>query len=86
MPDEFAALPKELADGITAYLDGPSYDDSAPCLWLDPETLACKHYDHRPGICRDYPLAGPECHAERKAVGLTVEGWPLVADEVMEDA
>ncbi len=25
-----------------------------PCFWLDQVTMFCKHYEHRPQICRDY--------------------------------
>lgn len=79
--DEMDALPAALRAEIETYLSGPDYDDTKPCLWLNLDTLACKHYNHRPGVCRDYPLAGPHCHAERVAVGLTVKGWPLVPDD-----
>ena len=28
--------------------------DAQPCFWLDQVTTSCKHYEHRPKICRDY--------------------------------
>jgi uncharacterized protein len=24
-----------------------------PCIWLDMETRRCKHYEHRPDVCRE---------------------------------
>ncbi len=32
-----------------------------PCLWLDLATKRCRHYEHRPKLCRDFELGGEEC-------------------------
>lgn len=80
MPDEFASLPENLRAAIEAYLSGPLFNDNDPCLWLDRSTGRCLNYEHRPAICRGYPLSGPGCRAERENVGLTIEGWPVVED------
>lgn len=43
-------------------------ETAIPCLWLDLETMKCKHYEHRPQICRDVPKTGDEvCLSTRKA-------------------
>ncbi len=35
------------------------------CAALDRDTLLCGIYARRPGVCRDYPVGGSECIAER---------------------
>lgn len=38
-----------------------------PCLWYDEETRRCKHYEHRPEVCRDSIVPGdPACLATRQ--------------------
>jgi len=46
----YATYPWEFADGIP----------ELPCLWLDPVTRKCRHYEHRPSICRDALERGDE--------------------------
>lgn len=44
-------------------------EKAIPCLWLDLETMKCKHYEYRPEVCRD-PQIDPgtdACLATRKA-------------------
>ena len=43
----------------------------APCLWFDPETLRCRHYDLRPDACRAFEINSPSCHASREKWGMT---------------
>ena len=31
------------------------------CLWLDDATGRCKHYEHRPLLCREFELGGDVC-------------------------
>jgi Fe-S-cluster containining protein len=81
MPDEMDALPPDLRDGINRYLDSPLFDDNAPCIWLDRTTTRCMHHEHRPGVCRDYPVGGSDCRNTRASVGLTLEGLPTVSPE-----
>jgi len=52
--------PAEHRDAIKTHVlsDAPG---NSPCLWLDQETLKCKHYDQRPEICRDFVRGGEEC-------------------------
>jgi Fe-S-cluster containining protein len=43
-------------------------DRALPCLWLDPATRQCKHYELRPACCREFELGSEECigHRERR--------------------
>lgn len=42
-----------------------------PCIWLDPVTKLCKHYDYRPDVCRDAVLPGDaHCLHDRKVMGI----------------
>jgi Fe-S-cluster containining protein len=48
---------------------GPGF--GTPCLWFDPSTRRCRHYDLRPRACRDFALGGDDCRdARRRAAGL----------------
>ena len=35
------------------------------CAALDRDTLACRIYERRPTICRDYEVGGSDCLLER---------------------
>lgn len=69
----------DLASEIEHWIDSPRFDvsdEEQPCIWLDLATGACKHHEHRPDVCRDYPVGGEDCRMQRQRVGLTVEGMP----------
>ena len=67
-------LPEELIEELQRELDGRQLGvdvraqvvgavrpvQPGPCFWLDPEMRRCKHYEHRPQICRDF-VCGDEC-------------------------
>jgi len=44
--------------------------DDAPCIWLDQATGKCKHYEHRPDVCRDFEVGGAGCIRRRVEAGL----------------
>ena len=53
--------PKDLIDEYLEYLRGVIDEtivsrggEDLPCYWLDEETMLCKHYEFRPGICREH--------------------------------
>ncbi len=48
-------LEEETATGWTRHERG------LPCIWLDPETKLCRHYDLRPERCRDFRVGGDGC-------------------------
>jgi Fe-S-cluster containining protein len=56
-------LPAALIEEIDAHFAGlfRGQERQDQCLWYDPVTRACKHYEWRPKVCRDYELAGREC-------------------------
>lgn len=88
---EWLALPQELRDEIDDWTSGSNprfnlmadHDDGElnPCLWLDLVTGRCRHYEHRPEICRDYEVGNSSCRTARGLVGLTVAGMPVVDEE-----
>ncbi|MAE64852.1 MAG: zinc/iron-chelating domain-containing protein [Phycisphaeraceae bacterium] len=36
------------------------------CIWLDPDTLRCRHYEDRPRACRNFELDGATCRDMRR--------------------
>ncbi len=43
--------------------------DDSPCIWYDAEAKRCKHYEHRPTICRDEVKPGDEaCRRWRRSL------------------
>ena len=36
-----------------------------PCVWLDPDTLRCRHYEYRPQACRDFEIGSLLCRLSR---------------------
>ena len=46
----------------------PSY--GTPCLWYDPTTAACRHYEFRPRACRAFALGGGDCRDARRRAGV----------------
>jgi uncharacterized protein len=61
MPDE---VRKKLAE---FYAGDPKKDMLAtPCLWLDPDTKCCGHYEWRPTICRRFQMGSVSCHGHRE--------------------
>ncbi len=40
-----------------------------PCLWYDPETRRCSHYEWRPRACRDFEAGGDDCRGVREYAG-----------------
>ena len=50
--------------------DGFPPDDSA-CICYDTETKRCKHYEHRPELCRDGVKPDDDaCHRSRRLLGI----------------
>lgn len=61
-------LPRELIDKIDAHFLGLArgQEPQERCLWFNPETHRCNHYEWRPQVCRDYELGGRACLALRR--------------------
>lgn len=56
-------LPEILKSEIETFRNTvrPRSQGDAPCLWLDLATKRCRHYEHRPNLCRDFELGGAQC-------------------------
>ena len=74
----FRAMPeglrRELAEYYAAARRLPIEDREelyySPCIWLDLETRRCRHYEHRPSICREFEVGGRWCRGHRKDHGI----------------
>jgi uncharacterized protein len=51
------------------------YNGDGPCLWLDLDTLRCRHYDIRPRVCREFEPGEEDCLDFRRKAGV---GRPLI--------
>ena len=76
-------LPEPLKSEIDAYLArlmeerdkglrGHAGDYGEPCIWLEPSG-ACRHYEYRPWVCRDFERDGEDCLRIRQKVGISAE-------------
>jgi Fe-S-cluster containining protein len=89
----WAALPPELRAEIDQWVPlepgtSPRHDWMVahdgpvnPCIWLDLVTGRCRHYEHRPDVCREFEVGSTSCRESRFLVGLTCKGMPIVADD-----
>ena len=67
----WANLPEPLKDQINDYVDGlTDHDLGSPCIWLDMDDRTCKHYEHRPQMCRDFEMGGEHCRRIRLSEGI----------------
>src|SRR5688572_15193336 len=73
--DERELLPQELLTPIVDYVSTLTESDvGRPCQWLDLETRACLHYEHRPQICRDFERGSAMCGLLRWRYRVGYEG------------
>lgn len=64
-------LRQELLAQTDVFLRDGFPPDGSPCIWYDAETKRCRHYDHRPVLCRDEVQPGDEsCLRWRKEKGI----------------
>ncbi len=61
-PDLIAEILK--AEAARRSAGHPSF--GTPCLWLDPDSGRCLHYDERPRACRQFELGGVDCRDARR--------------------
>ena len=54
-------LPERLHTELLERKGTPGWDYDAPCSWLDRTTNRCRHYDHRPSVCREFEVGGEDC-------------------------
>jgi Fe-S-cluster containining protein len=67
LPEALAAELLELVAHFNA-IGWPA--DDTPCIWYDAPTKRCRHYEYRPGICRDLEIGSDACHRWRRQLGL----------------
>lgn len=88
--DRVTSLPPEAMRELLEYrerlLSNPPSDDGV-CIWFDESTLRCRHYEHRPDICRDGLNPGDEgCIAWRRAYGVgSIDEVPTELVELVGD-
>lgn len=41
-----------------------------PCLWYDPQTRRCRHYEYRPLACREFLVGDDDCRDARRRAGI----------------
>lgn len=63
-PDLPAELQREIDEAFAGLHRGEEPQER--CLWFDPVTRRCRHYDWRPRFCVEYELGGRECLARRR--------------------
>lgn len=77
------AMPVELRQSLRDYYQQCAADDDwrdgEPCIWLDAETKRCRHYEHRPSVCREFPVGGDDCREARK-----LRDWELFAEQMRQ--
>lgn len=47
------------------------------CAALDRDTMRCRIYARRPGVCRDFEMGGDDCITERAAFSIAPVSRPL---------
>lgn len=53
--------PEAARDEVRAYRRDDIRPNGKPCIWLDPDTRRCRHYEHRPTVCRRFERGSGEC-------------------------
>lgn len=69
---EYQALQEDLRHELDRIWDDRgirSFAGSA-CCWFDPATRRCKHYEHRPAVCRDFEPGNLICLEDRALRGV----------------
>ena len=41
-----------------------------PCLWYDPDSRRCRHYEYRPLACREFAVGEDDCRDARRRAGI----------------
>ena len=66
-----ADLEAELRATLARFLAEGFPPDGSPCVWYDSASRRCKHYAHRPTICRDGIKPGDDaCRGWRRSAGV----------------
>jgi Fe-S-cluster containining protein len=68
--EAFWNVPDALLEPIRERVRRDEHFDLLACVWLDPTTLRCRHYDLRPQACRDFERGSDLCRLSRDDEGL----------------
>ena len=72
---EYRDLPAELKAEIdAAWEKGTEFFAGKPCIWFDPETRLCRHYEYRPVVCADFEPGNPVCLEDRASIAERTNG------------
>ncbi len=64
--EEFALdVPVEYLEAIRDRISADQQFDLLPCVWLDPASLRCRHYEFRPLACRKFEIGSELCRLSR---------------------
>jgi uncharacterized protein len=69
----FTTLPSDALASLQEYaraLQAGEIPGGGACIWFDSETRGCKHYEHRPDICRGFDVGSPACIRWRERHGI----------------
>ena len=71
-PGEEAArnIPDEWLAPVRERIRADQQFDLLPCVWLNTDTLLCRHYDLRPQACRDFQINSDLCRLSRWDEGI----------------
>lgn len=61
---DFDELPVDLRSSVLASRQRPRGDRE--CDWFDSQTNRCRHYEHRPILCREFGVDSKACRATRQ--------------------
>ena len=53
--------------------EADGWPDDVPCFWLDLVSMRCRHYEHRPLVCREFDVGSEGCLAWRDEFNVDVE-------------
>lgn len=69
---EILALPEDLKSEMIAWQEEKDTKENSgePCVWYDSVNHVCKHYDHRPMICRDFQVGDTFCINYRRVYNI----------------
>lgn len=63
-------VPETLLEVVRQRIEADQQFDLLPCVWLNPESRRCNHYDLRPQACRDFEINSQLCRLSRWDEGI----------------
>jgi Fe-S-cluster containining protein len=66
--DEIDLIPRDLQAEVYAARGVESL--VRPCIWFDVSSGKCRHYEHRPNVCREFETGGDCCLETRERFGI----------------